>query len=424
MLIRLDPLTQTKGGRYRKPAEKHKSSKAKSSSGSPPVSFLFVVNKLVFYEGDSCDFNRDVWHNTLPPRNCLGYQGEYPSNVMRYEGGQVTEARGYQWYRHMLHAEGFCFDPTLSSVPCYSRAAVFSCNPHLPVVVIPADPTTLPDQEQTMHALHFCHPPPGALRGLSQATTPDGNNMPAGGGPRKYVAGRSPTWMPALVPQTYANPRGAAAPPSRGLGGELPIVLGLMAFSGAPDQVYVSRSDSGHRGFWRDGVWTHNHAPALCTSPPCVCVSLGSPASEPAIGIWDPLTLALVTAPRSVPREHPARLLRRRLLRPGEPGRLNARAHLQLRVGRSRGPRVSGGGVLVLLRRCFLVAAVNGPHGSPSSRHSPLSLFTIFLATSVCPAGQLPPLRLSRALRDGGTADWAALPGRQRAPILHPGPHT
>ncbi|KAM4066375.1 hypothetical protein HRG_000484 [Hirsutella rhossiliensis] len=252
----------TRGGRSRKQADKHKTGKSKSSSSSPPVGFLFVVNKLDFYRGETCDINRDTWHNTLPPRNCLGYEGESPSRVMRYEGGQVTEACGYQWYRPMLRQEGYCLDPTLAPVERHSHAAVFSCNPHLPVVVIPEDPTTLPDQEQTMHALHFFHPLAPGLKGVSQATTVDANYLPTGGGPLKYVAGRNPSWMPGLVPQTYAYP-GSGGPPSRGLGGHLPIVLGLMAFSGPPDQVYMSRSESGHRGFWRDGVWTHNSPPAL-----------------------------------------------------------------------------------------------------------------------------------------------------------------
>ncbi|KAF4506665.1 hypothetical protein G6O67_006728 [Ophiocordyceps sinensis] len=259
----------TKG---RKQPDKHKAHKSKSSSSSPSVSFLFVVNKLLINQGESCDMHRDVWHNELPPRNCWGYDGEAASRVMRYEGGQVTEARGYRWYRPMVRQEGFCVDSAFVAVECYSHAAVFSCNPHLPVVIIPADPTTLPDREQTMHALHFFHPP-DPLRGLSQATTPDASYLPPhGGGPVKYVAGRNPSWIPGLVPQTYAAPRSnAGLPPSRGLGGELPIVLGLMAFSGAPDQVYMSRSDSGHRGYWRDRVWTHNHSPPLypnITQPP------------------------------------------------------------------------------------------------------------------------------------------------------------
>ncbi|KJZ73955.1 hypothetical protein HIM_06623 [Hirsutella minnesotensis 3608] len=249
-----------KGGRTKKTSDKHRSSKHRASQ---PFSFLFVVNELRFYTSDHCDIHRDMWLNVLPPRDNSEYAGEIASRVMRFQNGEVTEARGYQWYRSEMRSEGSCFSQGGQWLQRYSHFAVFSCNPHLPLVVVPGDPlTTSPGgPEQPMHALLFFHSSCPELRGVSQATTLDGNT-PWGGTPLKYVAGRDPSWMPGLVPAAYANPR-PGAPASRGLGGELPIVLGLMAFSGSPgraDEVYLGRS--GHRGLWRDQAWAHNRPPA------------------------------------------------------------------------------------------------------------------------------------------------------------------
>ena len=257
-------------GRSRKPAERqHKSPKANtvSASNSPPLSFLFVVNELDFYNHDGLnDFNRDEWYNTLPPRSCYGYTNEHASRVMRYQAGQVTEAREYQWYRQGLCQPGYCFSLAQQQpVTCYSDLGVFSCGPHLPIVLMRGDPMTIVDGKEAMHALRFFHPPAGSeLRGVSQATWADGN-MPPGGFPVRYVAGRDPSWIPSLVPKTFRNP--AAGVSSRGLGGELPVVLGLMAFSeagGRADEVFLGRN--GHRGRWRDRVWMNSHEPQRCMS--------------------------------------------------------------------------------------------------------------------------------------------------------------
>ncbi|PHH78253.1 hypothetical protein CDD82_3149 [Ophiocordyceps australis] len=223
-------------------------------------SFLFVVNELEFYKEPGADIFRDVWHNELPPRSCTGYSGERAGKVLRYRDGEVMEASDYVWYRGGLGVPGRCYS-NLEEAPGYSHAAVFACNPHLPLVVIRDDPLMLDDAKSSMHALHFFHP--RHLPGLSQATTSSPDDvLPRGGAPVKYVAGRSPSWMPGLVPSVYANPW-LEPPPSCGLGGELAIIIGLMAFSkSGPDVEDVFLGTHGRGGYWHNSLWTSRAAPS------------------------------------------------------------------------------------------------------------------------------------------------------------------
>lgn len=240
-----------------------------------------MVNELIFYDKDELnDFNRDEWYNTLPPRDCYGYTNEHASRVMRYLDGEVTEAQGYQWFRPGLCQTGYCYSLAQEEpepAKCYRDFGVFSCGPHLPIVVMPGDPMTITDGKNAMHALRFFHPPiTSGLRGVSQATWPEGH-MPPGGFPVKYVAGRDPSWIPSLVPKIFRNPDTGVS--SRGLGGELPIVLGLMAFSeagGMVDEVFLGRN--GHRGRWRDRVWMNNHEPQRCMPPTVHTCLSGAPS--------------------------------------------------------------------------------------------------------------------------------------------------
>ncbi|KOS16991.1 hypothetical protein ESCO_005926 [Escovopsis weberi] len=60
----------------------------------PPLSFLFVVNELVF-DLERLDPHHplsDKWFNTIPPPHHAVYTAEIPSPVMRYSDGHVPEA--------------------------------------------------------------------------------------------------------------------------------------------------------------------------------------------------------------------------------------------------------------------------------------------------------------------------------------------
>ncbi|UKZ72701.1 hypothetical protein TrVFT333_000335 [Trichoderma virens FT-333] len=235
---------------------KHSSSSGASASTSnhhleyDPRSFLFVINELRV-RSDINWHQGDEFYNLLPPAQPNEYAGEIPGRVMRYHNGQVTEALGYRWYRGGFNEPAW--------PPGYVQLAVFSCNPLLPIVVFNGDPLSAFSLPRT--PLLFFHPP--SQPELSQAVHPD-SPMEQGPGPCKYVAGANPSWMPSLVPTTYSNPYNTN--PSRGLAGELPIVLGLMAFSGPmnPGGEAVTRTflgEGGHRGRWRDGQWHRTEAP-------------------------------------------------------------------------------------------------------------------------------------------------------------------
>ncbi|KAF5021607.1 hypothetical protein F66182_6354 [Fusarium sp. NRRL 66182] len=249
-----------------------KSSKASGrkggSSAHQPASpgFLFIVNKLKISEPD-----RDIYLHHIPPSSPEKYVGEIPSKVMRYRNNEVTEVTDYYWYREpsmtpqgqllRLDQDGnYLRDQNGQYFPApeYKTFGVAACNPLLPIMVVDKDPLVFPPKSWDL--LRIFHPKK-ALTGLSQVATID-SSMGSGGGPVLYVAGRSPSWMPGLVPKTYKSLPGNQRA-SRGLGGELPIILGLMALSAEHDESNSSTNDMflGHNPVWRDGVWTGRDAP-------------------------------------------------------------------------------------------------------------------------------------------------------------------
>lgn len=228
---------------------------------------------------------------------------------MRYHNGRVTEAFGYGWCRGdfnesawppggvlVCSSDGlpmYTEDGMPQYVAVYKQLSVFSCGPFLPIVVINGDPLSaepplpaepLPTDSLSLTPLMFHHPP--LQRGISHAVHPE-SHMEDGPGPCKYVAGANPSWMPSLVPTTYSNPYNPG--PSNGLAGELPIILGLMAFSeskdveGALDRIFLG--DGVHRGKWRDGQWHRTEAPRGCKFQPfrilCCCLFLWNPPPSP-----------------------------------------------------------------------------------------------------------------------------------------------
>ncbi|EEU35562.1 uncharacterized protein NECHADRAFT_52413 [Fusarium vanettenii 77-13-4] len=246
---------------------------SKEPSGVPgeetiPLSFLFIVNKLIIFDPEW-----DEYHNSIPPHAPHKYMGEISSKVMRYSNGQVSEAVGYHWYRDSSHAMGhlFCLDSSGNYIPDnstdsyhmaqqYETFAVFACNPLLPLMVTDRDP--LVRETRNWQLLRIFHSP--RARGLSQVVTLE-SAMGYGGAPVRYVAGKSPSWMPALIPETYQSPN-LRAPPSRGLGGELGIVLGLMALTAdksttsndAVNEMFIERQQ------WHHNKWRGPKAPRGC----------------------------------------------------------------------------------------------------------------------------------------------------------------
>lgn len=222
--------------------------------------------------------NGDPWYNRVPPTEPRGFAGEISSYVMRYRNGQVEVARGYGWWRGefdgaawppgiicMVGADGnpvYTDEGQPQYCQKYKELAVYSCNPLLPIVVDNGDPLSSSAQLDRSPLLFF-HPP--SQPGVSQAVHPD-SPMGQGPTPCKYVAGASPSWISSLVPRTYRNPYNAVA--SVGLAGELPIVLGLMAFSEHSSVTQTFLGDGAAHGRWRGGFWFHKDAPKGCKSLP------------------------------------------------------------------------------------------------------------------------------------------------------------
>ena len=164
----------------------------------------------------------------------------------------------------------------------YRAQTVFACSPLLPMIVTDGDASlgyTFPrricscnhmyDNEKcsTWSHLHFGGSDDNARREISYV------NSYASGDP--FVAGKDPTWVPSLVPSVYRNTKPSAGP-SRGLSGELPIILALMGFHGKPGRA----SDIFRDRKWNLGQWVgSNRASSYRVFPPS-CTSCRYPANE------------------------------------------------------------------------------------------------------------------------------------------------
>jgi hypothetical protein len=258
------------------------------------VSFLLVVNELIYVadydEDDPREFQRDSWGNICPPSPGVPQLSERPGHVLRYSNhGRITRASGYQWGRDWENPQsmGYSYlqapDGTIDDVPV-SVGSVFSCGPHLPLTVAQADPVL---------SAPFISPAPlpeSQFGGLVQPlivqpqplrpTSSDGSDshilpwygwsylhfqehndngvsiLKAGGrSGHPYVARGRPSWIPSLVPRSYLNAGEQGS--SAGLGGDLTLLIGMMAFHspvGHPHQVF----EGGH---WRRGEWDLRNSP-------------------------------------------------------------------------------------------------------------------------------------------------------------------
>lgn len=216
--------------------------------------------------------------NILPPMTRHGYRDIVPGTVFRYTNGVVTIAENYFWQRlaedmdgrpreggiYRYHAYGDGPDYTVTRALDYKVQSIFACSesPCLPIIVAGGDillydsymrpvsgqgTATMNNSDCCWDLLHFEH-----RSGVSLAT-----GFPFG---RPYVAGSDPSWIPSLVPKVFENPKEPQTE-SRGLAGDISIVIGLMAFHGPPEnpsQVFA-------RHWWQHNSW---HGP---TSRPAYC---------------------------------------------------------------------------------------------------------------------------------------------------------
>jgi len=291
--------------------------RSERSSTFVSVSFLFVSHEFYIETGDDeepGDHDHDCWGLKCPPTNPAVYGEPFRSQVLRYTDGRITRAHGYHWHRDEPEADGTISkgyvcrqlhgggDRRLRATH-FDTASVWSCGQ--PVVVVQSDASQIrtarlddtlialdPDNrlfnrfshEQTWSLLHFWHPgryPPfgSDMVGVSQAMTKYGHysGLQSPRSIHTYVAGGgTPSWLGSLVPTFFRNPN-PQAPPSRGLGGMLTVLIGLMSLAACPrrrltDDHPLMGGDlltaafaplDGRHGVWHDHRW-HGRHPLGC----------------------------------------------------------------------------------------------------------------------------------------------------------------
>ncbi|KAM7212358.1 N-acetyl-gamma-glutamyl-phosphate reductase [Rhypophila decipiens] len=233
---------------------KHHSSKPSGPIQGAGPRFLFVVNEVTFEQTYNERFPLDSWGNQVPPGTTAAYGREHVGRVFQYDNGHVAPAPPeYSWYRPGVGFPGSIVRSNPSGsfhmmIP-YKTGTVFACSPHLPIIVaecdVSCDPTWVfkdcrcgnDGDSFRWNLLSFY-----GTRGFT------GVNAVAGGTP--YVLGANPSWIPSLVPRVFENPDGNV-PRSTGLGGDLPTLIGLMAFHGRPGRT----SDVFSSGRWQQNQW-------------------------------------------------------------------------------------------------------------------------------------------------------------------------
>ncbi|KZL79291.1 hypothetical protein CI238_07576, partial [Colletotrichum incanum] len=257
-----DEVNQRSGGhKHSRRSEKRdkdhrpKDTHSKQDRGLPSsyFSFLFVVNELHIIEDNGVPPVADIYGNPLPPSTARGYDQETAGRVWLYRDGVVSPADGFHWCRPEPGSPGGIYTmlddyfdehgqplwTPVQMVP-HSTFSVFNCWRFLPCLYTDVDVTTVDDMgvENKFSSLAFSIDSPDS--GVTR--------IRASGGPQRHVVGSRPSWIPSLIPETYATPS-STAQQSTGLGGSLPIIIGLLALTKRP----------GHTDdVFRDGEWNGN----------------------------------------------------------------------------------------------------------------------------------------------------------------------
>lgn len=235
-----------------------------SASRNVRTRFLCVVNELHINQNMYSPL--DNWRNFMPPNRREHYTGETKGRIIRYEDGIVTvldENDPYQWWRdepeteYAPHGPGTIYrlnyNETTGEVELPSRARVykqctiFNSGRHLPYAIRDYD---MSSEDAYSKGDVYCLPL------LFRAMNLEAGISRAGTEGHKVVTGRKPSWIPSLVNPSYklegANwPLEGDCGRSRGLSGNLALVLGMMALTGpigSPTAVF-ERED------WQNRLW-------------------------------------------------------------------------------------------------------------------------------------------------------------------------
>ncbi|KAI1391639.1 uncharacterized protein F4822DRAFT_442556 [Hypoxylon trugodes] len=206
------------------------------------VTFIFVVNELELAEPYTTH-NIDPWGNPIPPSRASDYVGEKVGTVWRFDRGVIYPAREYVWSRGahgqlgiIQYREHKFSAPPFRNFPLefYNMCTVFDCGPFLPCIYNRKDVTVL-DAWDGFWPLKFSN-----AERVSEITDIGSNR----------VAGRNACWVGPLVSNIYEN-GDESAEQSRGLRGDLSIILGMMALAEPP-----GHTDDAFRSHWRHFRWT------------------------------------------------------------------------------------------------------------------------------------------------------------------------
>ncbi|KXH63687.1 hypothetical protein CSAL01_02408 [Colletotrichum salicis] len=239
-----------KHGRKGEKDREHKSREPSRKQEVPLsyFSFLFVVNEFLIHEVDDEGHNIepvvDRYGNWLPPESVDSYGMKKIGQVWRFTNGVITPAGSqFEWYRERIGLPGKIYGPIpaknyqTEELREYKTYSVFNCWRFLPCLCTDVDVSTVDGTPfGGWHSLAFSQPDE-QNPGLTRIVYP--------GGPQRHVSGRDPAWLPHLLPHTFATPD-PSAPRSIGLGGDLPIILALLALMKKPDHT----DDVFQHGLW------------------------------------------------------------------------------------------------------------------------------------------------------------------------------
>jgi hypothetical protein len=220
------------------------------------------------------NWGQDGWANPTPPNQAYCFEEEDPNIVvLRFQDGAVTKASNCRWWRQQPGDPGGIFyystPETPLPVPLYRATSVFSCSPHLPIIGANQD-ASQGTQEHDWLALTFVSL--SYLRGVSIAVLDPENELFVEmrcGEPAKQVIGKNARWVPSLVPSTYKQSSSSSAPTSRGLTGNINVLLGLMALSVEPSGLTaesILRVFHGSHARFSNYEWHHSGDFVACES--------------------------------------------------------------------------------------------------------------------------------------------------------------
>jgi hypothetical protein len=178
-----------------------------------------------------------------PPEVVNGFFPPDSGFVYRWKDGVVTNAEGYYWYPQPQgnYANGTIYNENHSTPADYYRAAtVFYCNRFDLFFTAQGDASTrnieTAEPEFGWQPLTFHHD--GRISRVTHA------------GDQEHLAVRAADWINQLLPNNYRRDSEAGIT-SGGLGGLLPILIALIAFS-------CDSRDSLHKALIHDRAWRGN----------------------------------------------------------------------------------------------------------------------------------------------------------------------